>query len=140
NGIRSLIAATAAIAVVTSPLLAVAQTTGTQLTPVPVMAAPRPAVQAQPQPNTNHAPVPGGQSAFPAPVPDPAYRTSASAMPAVPLPTRARIYAGQAAVYTLPSGLKRVAVGSGEMLEVTNVGPRDLIMMGMKPGSTTVHL
>ncbi|TGW22428.1 type II and III secretion system protein [Stenotrophomonas maltophilia] len=140
NGIRSLIAATAAIAVVTAPLLAVAQTTGTQLTPVPVMAAPRPAVQAQPQANTNHAPVPGGQSAFPAPVADPAYRTSASAMPAVPLPTRARIYAGQAAVYTLPSGLKRVAVGSGEMLEVTNVGPRDLIMMGMKAGSTTVHL
>jgi pilus assembly protein CpaC len=26
------------------------------------------------------------------------------------------------------------------MLEVTNVGPRDLIMMGMKAGSTTVRL
>jgi pilus assembly protein CpaC len=106
NGIRSLIAATAAIAVVTAPLLAVAQTTGTQLTRYrswPHRALPS-RRNRRPTPTMHRYPV---GSAFPAPVPDPAYRTSASAMPAVPLPTRARIYAGQAAVYTLPSGLKR---------------------------------
>lgn len=108
------------------------------LTPVPVVVTPRGAAAKPAQPNA--APVPGGRRDFPAPRPNPAYGVTAAATEAKPLPARARIYAGQASVYTLPSTLKRVAVGSGELLEVTNVGRRELILMGVKPGATTVHL
>ncbi len=102
----------------------------------PGVTAPAPAARSA----GNLAPVTGGLSTFPAPQTNPDYGYAASAAPAQPLPSRARVYVGQASVYTLPSPLKRVAVGSGEMLEVANVGRRELLMMGSKPGTTTVHL
>jgi len=112
----------------------------TGLVPVPVQIAPESRTQA-PQPTTgNQAPVPMGSSGFPAPVPDPAYRRAAGSAVVTPLPERARIYAGQAAVHSLPQALKRVAVGNGELVQVTNIGKRELVIIGQKPGATSVHL
>ncbi|QNH10929.1 pilus assembly protein N-terminal domain-containing protein [Xanthomonas sp. SI] len=112
----------------------------TGLVPVPVQIAPESRTQA-PKPTTgNQAPVPMGSSGFPAPVPDPAYRRAAGSAVVTPLPERARIYAGQAAVHSLPQALKRVAVGNGELVQVTNIGKRELVIIGQKPGATSVHL
>ncbi|MCC4598257.1 pilus assembly protein N-terminal domain-containing protein [Xanthomonas campestris pv. phormiicola] len=112
----------------------------TGLVPLPVQVAPEPRTQA-PQPATgNQAPVPMGSSGFPEPVPDPAYRRAAGSAVVTPLPERARIYAGQAAVHSLPQALKRVAVGNGELVQVTNIGKRELVIIGQKPGATSVHL
>jgi pilus assembly protein CpaC len=112
----------------------------TGLVPVPVQVAPESRTQA-PQPATgNQAPVPMGSSGFPEPVPDPAYRRAAGSAVVTPLPERARIYAGQAAVHSLPQALKRVAVGNGELVQVTNIGKRELVIIGQKPGATSVHL
>lgn len=136
NGIRRTLWVTAGI----GAFAAQAQNAGTTLTPVPVAVAPRTETAPSVPAAGNQAPVPGGQSAFPTPVENPAYQRAAGAAPALPLPSRARVYVGQASVYTLPSPLKRVAIGSGEMLEVNNIGKRELLMMGTKAGSTTVHL
>ena len=112
----------------------------TGLVPVPVRVAPEPRTQA-PQPATgNQAPVPMGSAGFPEPVADPAYRRAAGSAVVTPLPERARIYAGQAAVHSLPQALKRVAVGNGELIQVTNIGKRELVIIGQKPGATSVHL
>ncbi|MEB1529506.1 type II and III secretion system protein family protein [Xanthomonas sp. WHRI 7945] len=112
----------------------------TGLVPVPVRVAPESSTQA-PQPATgNQAPVPMGGSGFPEPVLDPAYRRAAGSAVVTPLPERARIYAGQAAVHSLPQALKRVAVGNGELVQVTNIGKRELVIIGQKPGATSVHL
>lgn len=125
----------------TAAVGAMAQSTSAPLTPVPVTVTPRAAPAAtDTRPQGNQAPVTTGRRDFPVPTSNPAYSRSATSAQSRPLPARAQIYAGQAMVYTLPSPLKRVAVGSGEMLEVTNVGRRELIMMGMKAGATTVHL
>lgn len=110
------------------------------LVPVPVTVAPRAPAATTGRAQPNQAPVPSARQDFPTPEPNPAYTRPATTAEALPLPARARIYAGQASVYVLPSALKRVAVGSGELLEVTNVGRRELIMMGLKAGATTVHL
>lgn len=125
----------------TATIGAMAQTTQAPgLTPVPVVVSPRAATTPANRTNPpNKAPV-GGQRDFPTPQANPAYARPAANATARPLPARAQIYAGQASVYALPSALKRVAVGSGELLEVTNVGRRELVMMGLKAGTTTVHL
>lgn len=111
----------------------------TGLVPVPVTVAPESRPPAAPT-TGNQAPVPMGGSGFPAPVPDPAYRRAAGSAVVTPLPERARIYAGQAAVHSLPQALKRVAVGNGELVQVTNIGKRELVIIGQKPGATSVHL
>ncbi|MDQ7757978.1 pilus assembly protein N-terminal domain-containing protein [Xanthomonas sontii] len=109
------------------------------LVPVPVRVAPDTRTQPQPQPTGNQSPVPMSGS-FPTPVPNPAYQRAAGNAQVTPLPERARIYAGQAAVHSLPQALKRVAVGNGELVQVTNIGKRELVIIGQKPGATSVHL
>ncbi len=107
--------------------------------PVPVVVQPGPAAPAAPASNAGvGALVPG--HAFPAPVANAAYSRAAGNRQSVPLPERARLYVGQAAVYRLPRALKRVAVGNGEMLQVTNIGRNELVVIGNKTGDSTIHL
>lgn len=100
-----------------------------------------PAANARTAPASNAAAgalVPG--RAFPAPATNGAYSRPASNREAVPLPERARLYVGQAKVYRLPRALKRVAVGNGELLQVTNIGRNELVVIGNKTGDSTIHL
>lgn len=109
--------------------------------PVPVVVQQQPAARAAAAPAGNAAAgalVPGRQ--FPIPASNPAYTRAATSRQAVPLPERARLYVGQAAVYKLPRALKRVAVGNGEMLQVTNIGRNELVVIGNKLGDSTLHL
>ncbi len=78
--------------------------------------------------------------AFPTPVPDAAYSRPAAGREAVALPQRVRLYVGQAAVYRLPRAFKRVAVGNGELLQVTNIGRNELVVIGNQAGDSTLHL
>ena len=50
------------------------------------------------------------------------------------------LYAGQALVQNAPGQLERIAVGDGKVLRVTIVGERELVMIGEKPGETSLQL
>lgn len=50
------------------------------------------------------------------------------------------LHAGEAAVRRVPSALRRVAVGDGEILSVHTVGRNELVFIGTQPGETNVHL
>ncbi|MBD9535963.1 pilus assembly protein N-terminal domain-containing protein [Stenotrophomonas sp. STM01] len=106
---------------------------------MPILVQPAAATPAAPASNAGAGSlVPGHQ--FPAPVANAAYSRPAGSRQTVPLPERARLYVGQAAVYRLPRALKRVAVGNGEMLQVTNIGRNELVVIGNKTGDSTIHL
>lgn len=77
---------------------------------------------------------------FPAPAGNPAYSRPATDTAATPLPERLHLYVGQAVVHRLSRPLKRVAVGSGEMLQVTNIGRNEIVVIGNKAGDSTLHL
>lgn len=112
--------------------------TGTADTPTPViLLQPASSPPAQASANT-HQLAPARE--FQAPARDPAYTRAATTAPAVPLPQRVRLAAGQAAVFKLDRSLRRVAVGNGDLVEVSNIGSREILMMGAKAGETTLHL
>ena len=50
------------------------------------------------------------------------------------------LYAGQALVLNAPGPLERIAVGDGKVLRVKIVGERELVMIGEKPGETSMQL
>ncbi len=50
------------------------------------------------------------------------------------------LYAGQALVQNAPGPLERIAVGDGKVLEVKIIGERELVMIGEKPGETSLQL
>lgn len=50
------------------------------------------------------------------------------------------MYSGQALVQSVPSSLKRVAVGDGKLLEVKTIGRREMVMIALKPGDTSMQL
>jgi pilus assembly protein CpaC len=56
------------------------------------------------------------------------------------IPDEVTLYAGQAMVQNAPGPLKRIAVGDGKVLNVKSVGPEELVMIGEKPGDTSMHL
>jgi len=114
--------------------------TGTAGTQVPVILVPSTALGQAPAPAAaNRHPVAPARD-FQAPAVDPAFSRPASSAPAVPLPQRVRLAAGQASVYRLDRSLRRVAVGNGELVEVSNIGSREILIMGTRPGETTLHL
>ncbi|WP_368562949.1 type II and III secretion system protein family protein [Pseudoxanthomonas sp. UTMC 1351] len=63
----------------------------------------------------------------------------ATAAQITPLPSQINLYMGQAVVHRVNAGLKRIAVGSGEVVEVKNLGRRELVIIGSKPGDTSIH-
>jgi len=50
------------------------------------------------------------------------------------------LYAGEAKVQNAPGPLSRIAVGDGKVLGVKIVGQQELVMIGEKPGDTSIHL
>ncbi len=105
-------------------------------TQAPIVLVPTPATQAAPRANTTAV----ATTEFPEPTVNPAYSRPAASTPATPLPERVRVHTGQAMVYRLPQALKRVAVGSGDLVEVTNIGKREIVVIGTKVGDTSLHL
>jgi pilus assembly protein CpaC len=56
------------------------------------------------------------------------------------IPDNVTLYAGQAMVQNAPGPLSRIAVGDGKVLGVKIVGKQELVMIGEKPGDTSMHL
>ena len=56
------------------------------------------------------------------------------------IPDNVTLYAGQAMVQNAPGPLQRIAVGDGKVLNVKIVGERELVMIGEKPGETSMQL
>jgi pilus assembly protein CpaC len=56
------------------------------------------------------------------------------------IPNNVTLYAGQALVQNAPGPLERIAVGDGKVLEVKIIGERELVMIGEKPGETSLQL
>lgn len=56
------------------------------------------------------------------------------------LPAHLKLYAGQVAVHRLSRPVRRVAVGSGDLLEVKMIGRQELVIIANKPGDTSLHL
>jgi pilus assembly protein CpaC len=56
------------------------------------------------------------------------------------IPDDVTLYAGQAMVQNAPGPLSRIAVGDGKVLGVKIVGKQELVMIGEKPGDTSMHL
>ena len=56
------------------------------------------------------------------------------------IPDTVTLYAGQAMVQNAPGPLQRIAVGDGKVLNVKIVGERELVMIGEKPGETSMQL
>lgn len=56
------------------------------------------------------------------------------------LPSELTLYAGQVAVHGVDAALRRVAVGSGQLLEVKTLGSRELVIIANEPGNTSLHL
>ena len=50
------------------------------------------------------------------------------------------LYAGQAMVRNAPGPLARIAVGDGKVLAVKIVDKQELVMIGEKPGDTSMQL
>ncbi|WP_052101311.1 type II and III secretion system protein family protein [Novilysobacter arseniciresistens] len=72
--------------------------------------------------------------------------TGAAAIPAAgtngqgPLPAELTLYGGQVVVHGVDRALRRVAVGSGKLLEVKTLGSRELVIIANEPGNTALHL
>lgn len=61
---------------------------------------------------------------------------------AVPLPDRLELHGGQVAVYTVDRPIDRVAIGDGELVEITTIKKQQLVMIANAGGSgyTALHL
>jgi len=57
-----------------------------------------------------------------------------------PLPPELTLYGGQVVVHGVEGPLRRVAVGSGQLLEVKTLGSRELVIIANEPGNTALHL
>jgi pilus assembly protein CpaC len=64
---------------------------------------------------------------------------AARAADAPPLPQDLQLYAGQAAVYSAPGAVKRVAVGNGSLLEVKILGTREIVVIASGHGDTSLQ-
>lgn len=62
------------------------------------------------------------------------------ALDAPALPPQLTLYAGQAAVYGAPAAIKRVAVGSGAMLQVKVLGTHEVVLIANQKGDTSLQL
>lgn len=56
------------------------------------------------------------------------------------LPDSLTMYAGQALVRSTDASIKRVAIGSGKLLEVKTIGTRQLVLIADAPGDTSLEL
>ncbi|MGQ4582107.1 pilus assembly protein N-terminal domain-containing protein [Lysobacter sp. F60174L2] len=56
------------------------------------------------------------------------------------LPLSLTMYAGQVVTYSVDSPLRRVAVGSGQLVEVKTLGGGELVIIANEPGNTSLHL
>jgi pilus assembly protein CpaC len=56
------------------------------------------------------------------------------------IPNYVSLYAGQALVRNAPGPLQRIAVGDGKVLNVKIIGKQELVMIGEKPGDTSIQL
>lgn len=56
------------------------------------------------------------------------------------LPDSVTMYAGQALVRSTDASVKRVAIGSGKLLEVKTIGTRQLVLIADAPGDTSLEL
>lgn len=56
------------------------------------------------------------------------------------LPAELTLYAGQVVVHGTDAALRRVAVGSGQLLDVKTLGSRELVIIANEPGNTALHL
>ncbi|WP_236493168.1 type II and III secretion system protein family protein [Xanthomonas massiliensis] len=56
------------------------------------------------------------------------------------MPARLALHAGEAIVRRMPTSLRRVAVGDGEIVNVFTVGKSEVVLIGSKPGETNIHL
>lgn len=57
-----------------------------------------------------------------------------------PLPAELTLYGGQVVVHDAGAALRRVAVGSGKLLDVKTLGSRELVIIANEPGITALHL
>ena len=91
----------------------------------------------EPAPGANYVPesseLARTRAASPAPLPDVGSGQG-------PLPAELTLYGGQVVVHTVDVPLRRVAVGSGELLEVKTLGGRELVIIASEPGNTALHL
>ena len=99
-------------------------------------AAPEPRAP-EPAPGANYVPesseLARTRAASPAPLPDVGSGQG-------PLPAELTLYGGQVVVHSVNVPLRRVAVGSGELLEVKTLGGRELVIIASEPGNTALHL
>ncbi|MDX1548936.1 MAG: pilus assembly protein N-terminal domain-containing protein [Lysobacter spongiicola] len=56
------------------------------------------------------------------------------------LPEELTLYGGQVVVHEVHAPLRRVAVGSGKLLEVKTLGSRELVIIANEPGNSALHL
>lgn len=56
------------------------------------------------------------------------------------LPSEITLYAGETVVHRVNGSLKRVAVGNGDIVEVESIGSNELVIIGNKPGDTSLHV
>lgn len=56
------------------------------------------------------------------------------------IPNDVTLYAGQALVQEAPGALKRIAVGDGKVIDVRAIGKHELVLIGQKPGDTSIQL
>ena len=96
-----------------------------------------PTAPAAAAPASNNALVPA--RSFPAPALAGQSR-QAHASAVQPLPARLNLYPGQTVVHSIGGSLKRVAVGNGEIVDVTNIGRNEVVVIAKKEGNSTLHL
>jgi pilus assembly protein CpaC len=77
---------------------------------------------------------------FPLPLRDGSGDRAAHARTAGALPQRMAMFPGQTAVHRVAGGLKRVAVGNGDLVDVTNIGRNEVVVIAKAEGSTSIHL
>ena len=114
--------------------------------PAPAQTLPPLTVQMAPAATPPAAPVPGTRSSdltpagsFPAPDTSVA-DAAASARSVAPLPQRIQLFPGQAMSYRVPGRLQRVAVGNGDLLDVSNIGRSEIVVIAKQAGTSNVHL
>lgn len=89
-------------------------------------------------PDNTSALVPG--RAFPEPLLDRGGERAATSRSVTPLPQRLTLYPGQTSVHRIGGELKRVAVGNGDLLDVTNIGRNEIVVIAKAEGQSSVHL
>lgn len=97
---------------------------------LPQAAAPAPA----PAPSSNLVPA----RSFPGAAGNSVRQAHAAAVQA--LPARLNLYPGQTVVHSIAGTLTRVAVGNGDVVDVTNIGTNEVVVIAKKEGNSTLHL